>query len=96
MYSKHGLLHRDIKDENLIVNMNTGEVKLVDFGATAYAEKATKKEFQGLSLVSCSNYKIKAIFQALGHTALQNGSVINFIFHSKPHPGLSEFYSSSF
>lgn len=47
MYSKHGLLHRDIKDENLIVNMNTGEVKLVDFGATAYAEKATKKEFQG-------------------------------------------------
>uniref|UniRef100_A0A8R1HQH8 Serine/threonine-protein kinase 1 n=1 Tax=Caenorhabditis japonica TaxID=281687 RepID=A0A8R1HQH8_CAEJA len=47
MYSKHGLLHRDIKDENLIVSMNTGEVKLVDFGATAYAEKATKKEFQG-------------------------------------------------
>ncbi|CAI5444902.1 unnamed protein product [Caenorhabditis angaria] len=47
MYAKHGLLHRDIKDENLIVNMTTGEVKLVDFGATAYAEKATKKEFQG-------------------------------------------------
>ncbi|VDO25030.1 unnamed protein product, partial [Heligmosomoides polygyrus] len=33
-------------DENLIVNMTNGEVKLVDFGATASAEKAMKKEFQ--------------------------------------------------
>ncbi|VDO15920.1 unnamed protein product [Haemonchus placei] len=47
MYVKHGLIHRDIKDENLIVNMMNGEVKLVDFGATASAEKAMKKEFQG-------------------------------------------------
>ncbi|WKY01764.1 hypothetical protein Q1695_015626 [Nippostrongylus brasiliensis] len=47
MYVKHGLIHRDIKDENLIVNMVNGEVKLVDFGATAFAEKAMKKEFQG-------------------------------------------------
>lgn len=35
------------QDENLIVNMTNGEVKLVDFGATASAEKAMKKEFQG-------------------------------------------------
>ncbi|CAI4230684.1 unnamed protein product [Auanema sp. JU1783] len=47
MYAKHGLIHRDIKDENIIVDMETGEVKLVDFGATASAEKAMKKEFQG-------------------------------------------------
>uniref|UniRef100_A0A1I7U3A4 Serine/threonine-protein kinase 1 n=1 Tax=Caenorhabditis tropicalis TaxID=1561998 RepID=A0A1I7U3A4_9PELO len=79
MYSKHGLLHRDIKDENLIVNMNTGEVKLVDFGATAYAEKATKKNFKVLVL-----------------TVHLNGSVINFIFLSKPRHGLLEFFSSFF
>ncbi|GMR40975.1 hypothetical protein PMAYCL1PPCAC_11170 [Pristionchus mayeri] len=47
MYAKHGLIHRDIKDENIIVSMETGEVRLVDFGATAAAEKAVKKEFQG-------------------------------------------------
>ncbi|KAK6015065.1 hypothetical protein OSTOST_19517 [Ostertagia ostertagi] len=51
MYVKHGLIHRDIKDENLIVNMTNGEVKLVDFGATAPAEKAMKKEFQGKRLL---------------------------------------------
>ncbi|KAJ1348810.1 hypothetical protein KIN20_004207 [Parelaphostrongylus tenuis] len=47
MYVLHGLIHRDIKDENLIVNMETGEVKIVDFGAAALAEKAMRKEFQG-------------------------------------------------
>ncbi|GMT17108.1 hypothetical protein PFISCL1PPCAC_8405 [Pristionchus fissidentatus] len=47
MYARHGLIHRDIKDENIIVSMETGEVRLVDFGATAAAEKAVKKEFQG-------------------------------------------------
>uniref|UniRef100_A0A0K0DDX0 Serine/threonine-protein kinase 1 n=1 Tax=Angiostrongylus cantonensis TaxID=6313 RepID=A0A0K0DDX0_ANGCA len=47
MYVQHGLIHRDIKDENLIVDMKTGEVKIVDFGAAASAEKAMKKEFQG-------------------------------------------------
>ncbi|GMS87392.1 hypothetical protein PENTCL1PPCAC_9567 [Pristionchus entomophagus] len=47
MYARHGLIHRDIKDENIIVSLETGEVRLVDFGATAAAEKAVKKEFQG-------------------------------------------------
>ncbi|VDM55571.1 unnamed protein product [Angiostrongylus costaricensis] len=36
-----------IIDENLIVDMKTGEVKIVDFGAAALAEKAMRKEFQG-------------------------------------------------
>lgn len=32
----------------MIVNMLTGEVKMVDFGAAAFAEKAMRKEFQGM------------------------------------------------
>ncbi|CAJ0578473.1 unnamed protein product, partial [Mesorhabditis spiculigera] len=47
MYADHGLVHRDIKDENLIIDLKTGLVKLVDFGAAARAERAMKKEFQG-------------------------------------------------
>ncbi|CAD6188350.1 unnamed protein product [Caenorhabditis auriculariae] len=47
MFAKHELIHRDIKDENLIVDMASGDVKLVDFGATACLSSALKKEFQG-------------------------------------------------
>ncbi|VDM45742.1 unnamed protein product [Toxocara canis] len=47
LYADHGVFHRDIKDENIIVNMRTGEVVLVDFGAAALISKTDTKKFQG-------------------------------------------------
>ncbi|KAL4002194.1 Protein kinase domain family protein [Acanthocheilonema viteae] len=47
LYSTYGIFHRDIKDENIIINMRTGEAILVDFGAAAFISEACIKEFQG-------------------------------------------------
>ncbi|KAI6215843.1 hypothetical protein M3Y94_00432500 [Aphelenchoides besseyi] len=47
MKNVHSLVHRDIKDENVIVNMDTGVIKLVDFGAADFVDSAMKKHFQG-------------------------------------------------
>lgn len=44
-----------VQDENLIINVDTGEVKLVDFGATSVFEKAQKQEFQGMNLQQLDN-----------------------------------------
>uniref|UniRef100_A0AC35TQ40 Protein kinase domain-containing protein n=1 Tax=Rhabditophanes sp. KR3021 TaxID=114890 RepID=A0AC35TQ40_9BILA len=47
LYTKHGLVHRDLKDENIICNLESGEVKIIDFGAADFIESAGAKEFQG-------------------------------------------------
>jgi serine/threonine protein kinase len=47
MRSAYSLVHRDIKDENVILDMESGAVKLVDFGAADFIDSAYKKHFQG-------------------------------------------------
>jgi hypothetical protein len=43
-----GVLHRDIKDENILVDLSTNQVKLIDFGAGTFVNETTNfNDFHG-------------------------------------------------
>jgi len=42
-----GVLHRDIKDENIIIDTKTNKIKLIDFGSGTYLHDGLYNDFEG-------------------------------------------------
>ncbi|KAL3085175.1 hypothetical protein niasHS_010244 [Heterodera schachtii] len=84
LYKKHSVIHRDIKDENVVVDLDSGTVWLVDFGAAELLERAKKQCFQGTLSYSPPEVFKRDCFYPLEGTVWSLGILLYLLVVGKP------------
>lgn len=82
---KAGVVHRDIKDENLLVNTKTGQLHLIDFGSGAFMKDTLYTDFDGKFWVKFLSGDSKSIWNFSGrHMSVISNSLVAFLIDLCP------------
>jgi serine/threonine protein kinase len=70
---RHSVVHRDLKEDNLLVDLKTRKLSLIDFGAFIKEEEQAFTDFDGMRMyvpkerICCARYQARpATFWSLG------------------------------
>jgi serine/threonine protein kinase len=77
-YFRKGVVHRDLKSENILVDLNTESLILIDFGASAIYKSSSSyySDFHGTKQYKSPEYIVRKRYTAVPSTVWTLGVVL--------------------